>query len=254
MRDFTLKMYTSLLNTLLSEEYDIQDVNKGLQSMKRNDNSHICIIRHDVDRKISNSISVANIEAELEISTTYYFRKIGNSFDYDSIDIIRSYGHEVGYHYETLDKAKGDLDKAIELFEQELTELRTRYDIDTICMHGSPLYKWKNSDIWNFSSYTDYGIESEALLSFSNLDIYYLSDTGRSWDSRKKVKDKLESDNDPLIVIKTIELINTIHSGLNYPLYINTHPQRWVDSISQWIIEYGSQNVKNIGKSLLRSR
>ena len=47
--------------------------------------------------------------------------------------------NEVGYHYEVLSKAKGDYEKAVELFEQELKEFRKIVDVKTICMHGSLL-------------------------------------------------------------------------------------------------------------------
>ena len=38
-------------------------------------------------------------------------------------------GHEVGYHYEVLSKAKGDYEKAIQMFEQELNEFRKKVDV-----------------------------------------------------------------------------------------------------------------------------
>ena len=37
--------------------------------------------------------------------------------------------NEVGYHYEVLSKARGDYEKAIELFENELIEFRKICDV-----------------------------------------------------------------------------------------------------------------------------
>ena len=37
---------------------------------------------------------------------------------------IHDLGHEIGYHYEVLSKANGDYEKAMKLFEQELSEFR----------------------------------------------------------------------------------------------------------------------------------
>ena len=56
---------------------------------------------------------------------------------------IHDLGHEVGYHYEVLSKANGDYEKAVELFEQELSEFRKIIDVKTICILYSflhPLY------------------------------------------------------------------------------------------------------------------
>ena len=52
---------------------------------------------------------------------------------------IPDLGHEVGYHYEVLSKANGNYERAIKLFEQELSKFRKIVDVKTICMHGSPL-------------------------------------------------------------------------------------------------------------------
>ena len=42
---------------------------------------------------------------------------------------IEKKGHEVGYHYEVLDKAKGNYGKAMKIFEAELGEFRKICDV-----------------------------------------------------------------------------------------------------------------------------
>lgn len=59
------------------------------------------------------------------------------------------------------DFAKGDPHQAIKLFEEHLSQLREVADVKTICMHGSPLSKFDNRDIWKHYNYRDYGIIAE---------------------------------------------------------------------------------------------
>ncbi|WP_269849870.1 hypothetical protein [Methanosarcina horonobensis] len=66
------------------------------------------LLRHDVDRMPGRALATAQIEHELGIKATYYFRTSENVFKPDIIRQIRDMGHEIGYHYETLSEAKGD--------------------------------------------------------------------------------------------------------------------------------------------------
>ena len=38
------------------------------------------------------------------------------------------------------------------------------------------------------------------------------------------------------------------------PVMINTHPQRWTDNKTEWILEYITQNVKNLIKKIIVNR
>ncbi|MBL6729986.1 MAG: hypothetical protein ISP74_03675 [Bacteroidia bacterium] len=49
---------------------------------------------------------------------------VPQSFDEGVIREIASMGHEIGYHYEDMDFAKGDVDKAYELAKKHLAQLR----------------------------------------------------------------------------------------------------------------------------------
>ncbi len=94
------------------------------------------IMRHDIDRKPMSALLTARVERELGIRATYYFRMNSNVFRPDIMREIEGMGHEVGYHYEVLGKAKGDHRKAIALFGSELREFRKVCDVRTICIHG----------------------------------------------------------------------------------------------------------------------
>ena len=87
-------------------------------------------------------------------SYNYYFRFKKGVYDPEIMTGIFNLGHEIGYHYEVLSETKGDSDKAIKLFEKQLSEFRQIIPVNTICMHGSPMYKWNELDLWNFHDFS----------------------------------------------------------------------------------------------------
>jgi hypothetical protein len=106
-------------------------------------------------------------------------------------------GHEIGFHYEVMDKANGNPEKAIEIFKRELEDLRiiTRgvTEIRTVCMHGNPLKPWSNRDLWKKYDFRDFGIEGEPYFSIDYSKVFYLTDTGRTWaDLKIRVKDTID--------------------------------------------------------------
>lgn len=240
--DFTLNKYEQLCVAIkkTSKSYTVKDFllkksNKGV------------ILRHDVDRRLGNSLRIAEIEKRHGLKSTYYFR-YPRTFDKKIIDKIQSLGHEIGYHYETLDKAKGDYKKAIKIFKKELSKFD---DIKTIAMHGNPLKKWSNRDLWKKYDFKKFGLVGEAYLSFNAKRISYFTDTGGAWNNRRfNIKDHF---NTAMIRINgTDDLIKKIKSKKLNVVYISTHPERWSGSFIEWFVVLIWQSVKNVVKRFLR--
>ena len=70
------------------------------------------ILRHDVDLLPQNSLRFAQIQHELGIKGTYFFRIVPQSFHSQIIGQIANLGHEIGYHYEDVDLAYKFLKKS----------------------------------------------------------------------------------------------------------------------------------------------
>jgi len=216
----------------------------------KNQPKDVAIFRHDVDKKPENALAMAELEKSLGISSTYYFRTIPDSFDLKVILRILEMGHEIGYHYEVLDTAEGNYDKAISLFEDNLRLFPC--EISTICMHGNPLTSWDNRDIWSKYDFRKFGIAGEAYLSLDFSKIAYFSDTGRAWHDRYSIKDIAKGVPAGTTVINhTPDLIRHI-PDLTRPACIVTHPQRWNDDIIPWMAELTGQMARNIGKTGIR--
>ena len=207
------------------------------------------IIRHDIDRRAGNARNTARIEQESGIRATYYFRMNNSVFRPELIKEIEGMGHEVGYHYEVLGKSKGDKRKAIGLFGKELSEFRTICDVKTICMHGNPLSKYDDRELWKAYDFRDFGVLGEAYLS-AGKDVDYFSDTGRCWNSKNNMRDLMPGRGVQSLASKTDDMIGLINSKRINKLYILTHPERWGNGMN-WGFNYMMDFTLNTGKKML---
>jgi len=251
--DFTIEKYEELCKSLLKNHYSILTVENFFAHYNAGQylSRKIAIMRHDVDRNPKNALLMAKKENSLGIHATYYFR-YPYTFKPDLIHRISELGHEIGYHYEVLSKLNGDLTKSKLLFETELKAMREICVVNTICMHGSPMSKYDNRELWKHYNFQDYGIKGEAYLSMENMAIRYLTDTGRSWNGQRSIRDILAGTLPSLPIESTDQLINWINTSTERSLYITVHPERWAPNTGEWIMSYSQDLMMNAGKNMLR--
>jgi len=257
MRDFTLLVYTSFIESLKGAGYGFQTFQQFLEKPLEK----CVILRHDVDKLPMNSLKTAQIEKELGIWGSYYFRIVRESNNPKIIKEIADLGHEIGYHYEDLALVNGNVEKAIESFSENLNHFRNFYPVSTICMHGSPLSKYDNRDIWKTYNYHSFGIIGEPYFDVDFSKVFYLTDTGRRWNGEKvSIRDKvqptnknnLQQPNTNYSFRHTKDIIKAIEEERFPNLVMFTiHPQRWNDGMVLWTKELISQNIKNIVKGLI---
>jgi len=243
-KDYSLDMYEEICKAL-----KVHNVVTVEQYISKGTNNPIIILRHDVDREHMNALAMAELEHSYGINSTYYFRYPPNS---KIIYAINKLGHEIGYHYEVLDKAKGDYEKALNIFEQELADFRKYSSVKTICMHGNPLTNWDGRDLWKYHDYKKFDLLGEAYLSCTDIPIY-LTDTGRNWKGQNNVKDKFGTENRNPGLKKTAELIDYLNKNLQESLYINCHPERWSPGFWAWHRALVRDNFYNFCKRVLRN-
>jgi hypothetical protein len=253
--DFTINTYRSLLKALLERNYQFQTFKDFLIKPKKK----VIILRHDVDTSKENSLQFAEIQNELGIVGTYYFRTVPDSYDQGVINQITELGHEIGYHYETMDSCNGDVDKAYNEFCLNLEMFRKLYPVTTVCMHGSPRSKFDNKDIFRKYDYKSLDIIGEPYYDIDFDEVFYLTDTGRRWDGwRYSIRDKIPQQqkwiNEGLIYHSTQDIVNAIENE-NFPeqVMFTFHPQRWHERPIPWIEELVLQNSKNFVKYFIVS-
>lgn len=194
--DFTHENYATILDLLIKRGFIFSPLrgyfSQGFHAQR------LALLRHDVDYNAKRALAFALIEAERGVKATYYFRAphFRRSFNAEIMKEIESLGHEVGYHYETLDFCKGDFDAAVQLFNLEVEEFRKHgFNISTICPHGNPRIRKRNyktnGDILSYdtSLLLRNGLLGDAYESVDFDDLIYISDVGVRFKSIGNAKD-----------------------------------------------------------------
>lgn len=255
MKDFTLSACKKYLQAIKSSFPNILRFDKFFLSDPKPDS--FCLIRHDVDRRPKKALQIAELENELGIQATYYFRGKSHVFKPEIIKEISSLGHEIGYHYESLSDTNGDISLALIDFENNLKRFREIVLIKTICMHGRPLKPFDNLDIWRDPEnhrllLNKYGILGEAYLDIDFEDIAYISDTGRNWSSTESnILDKVESSL-KLDFESGDELYDYLESNPNPRMVFQLHPERWADNIMNYLVSFCFDAMVNTGKFMIK--
>jgi hypothetical protein len=258
MIDFTLHIYSRLLEVLMRQGYSFFTFHEYACGLARGDKW--AVLRHDVDDRPENSLRMARLQAEKGVRGTYYFRIVKQSFDATIMQEIAKLGHEIGFHYETMDSQNGNVEKAYGEFSEQLKLFREVVPVTTISMHGSPLSPYDNRKIWKYYNYRSLGIVGEPYFDLDFNQVFYITDTGRRWDGHRfNVRDKAIKEN-PITNADFLErcyrstkdIIKAIDNN-EFPnrAMLNIHPQRWNNEWRLWIGELVLQNVKNLAKMLI---
>ena len=250
--DFTLSKYEQLLKTIIAANLPVYTVKQWITEQP----SRGILLRHDVDRLPGNALAMAALENRFNIRATYYFRIAQIPAKKYIIRKIARAGHEIGYHYEELAHAHGNYSRALALFEKNIAAIRRIADVSTIAMHGSPLSRYNNADIWKESDFARYGICGDAMLSIDYTNMYYFSDAGRTWERYKNnIRDYTHSSKKPSALIATTDdLIDCIHKNPHHRFALTVHPERWNDALIMWALyrafDYAANSIKAIIKSI----
>lgn len=254
--DFTLEIYRELLSALSKKGYQFMTFEQYCQ-LKASLPKKFVILRHDVDLKAINSLQTAQVEHELGVKASYYFRVVPQSNQPEIIRAIAALGHEIGYHYEDMAVADGNVEKAIAHFQEQLAYFRQYYPVRTICMHGAPTSKWDGRDLWKYCDYLAQGIIGEPYFDVDFSEVFYLTDTGRCWDGYKvSVRDKIPMYQDQwteqgLVYHHTDDVLCAVEQSTLPPcIMMTTHPQRWTNKPIEWTRELILQTIKNWVKRL----
>ena len=250
MRDFTLKSYKSLLLALQRAGYQFQTFE---EFMEHPSEGKVVVMRHDVDELAWNALKMAKVEYGLGIRSTYFFRIVRQSNVTEVIEKIVAMGHELGYHYEDLTMADGDIGKALDSFKKNLAYFRQYYPVKSICMHGSSASHYDNRQLWNEHRLSDFSLTGEPYLTVDFGQVYYLSDTGYAWDGFKyAIRDVVDNGFD-LRFHSTRQIVECIEKG-GFPEknMILAHTL-WADNFFQWLGLHLREFLRNRVKLLSRN-
>ncbi len=250
MADFTLQTYRDLCRALVEAGYRSYTFGEYYQSITAGEGARL-FLRHDVDFRIPTALDLAEIEVEHGLKATYFFRLVDSAFNPDVIKRIADLGMEVGYHYEALDRAKGDYERAIEIVKEDLRKLREFGPVKSMAMHGNPLTPYDNRDLWKQYDYREFGIEVAAYFSLDYSKIRYFTDTGRNWDETRGNLYDTVSHSAGVKLTNTKSLIKHLREEVA-DTCILTHPNRWSSNPLYWSWNLAYDTLGNIVKGVLK--
>ncbi|MGX1786698.1 hypothetical protein ACWIGM_08175 [Bosea sp. NPDC055332] len=251
-RDFTLKAYVGIVDAALAAGYRPMRVGDWLDGARPGE--PVIILRHDVDRRPENALAMAHEEAARGAPATYYFRTVGSAFNPAIIREIAAMGHEIGYHYEDFHVAKYDPDKAHALYLRNLAALREITPVRSIAMHGSPLAKHNNMELWKHRSFVESGVK-DCILSADWSQFLFFTDTGRSFDARlTNLRDTIGGKRAPGVASSAAV---GEHLQTHRPPFVqlSVHPERWSDKFWAWSRQLATDTAANgvkLGLRILR--
>jgi hypothetical protein len=248
--DFTTYKYRSFLEHLIDINFPIYTISDWIEKQPKNG----IILRHDVDRNTNQAIKIATIASECNVKGTFNFRVLRNKVDEKAITIISKLGHEIGYHYEDLSIAKGNIKLAIKLFDNNLQLLRKFSDVKTATMHGRPLSKFDNRQIWETTNVFQFDLIGEAYVSIDYSNLYYLTDTGRTWSETKaNLRDSaMNSLHLPKNIKSTEDIKNFINTDQQASIAIVFHPERWSSNYFHLFLQQSIDFISSTIKKILR--
>ncbi len=171
---YRLKVYADFLDRLNDDKYSVKVLSDYFVQKTIDPDKINVFIRHDVDLFLRRFSKLINIEKEKGIKSSIMIRLHSEKYSFEkAIPLIKQLsteGYEIGYHYEVLAQTKGNKEKAIQLFAEELAELREIVPITVVAAHGD---KYKNREIRplinqkELNIYSAYDIKSDMYLSDS---------------------------------------------------------------------------------------
>jgi hypothetical protein len=153
---FTFKQYKELLERLLREGYSFE---KFSNTVPKN----TVLLRHDIDWSPRKAVRFAQIEADLGITSTYFFLvsspfyNVLNQQERQQISQIQDLGHNIGLHFSThqyfdseptgKDGQAPPDDELVAAVDQErkILELVINQPIDIVSFHNPPEWTFQKS-------------------------------------------------------------------------------------------------------------
>jgi hypothetical protein len=251
-RDFTLEKYDALCRAVAASGRPCLPIVEYLETPAERRPPRFVLLRHDVEVDPPHAVHMAEIEARHSLRATYLFRTPGVFRHLALLPRLRELGHDVGYHYETLARTRGDVAGALERFAEDLRRLREHVPVQVASMHGSPLSRWDNRAIWERARPADFGLAGEVYRDIDYAEVAYYSDTGRTWHpTRHNLRDHV-GHVPPDVVDTTDGLIALVASARAPRLCLLAHPDRWSASGPAWALRAVRDGVENAIKDVVR--
>jgi hypothetical protein len=228
--------YEDLLRRALDHGYAIVPLEQWLADDRLGD--RVLVLRHDVDQCPRSALKMLEIERELGLRATWYFR--WRTARPRVIAAVRAAGGGIGLHYETLSRAvmaerdAGRHADPVELAPAARRQLKRELLAFTVlfgpvrsaCAHGDTrVPDVNNAALLRDVQLSEYGIEYDANASMRSHDLaVWLTDRSRAEGSWRDG-------------LNATEIIDALAS----PILMLTHPNNWVSGPGLWFDRLGAR-------------
>ncbi len=221
--------YRTLLRIALEQGYSVLSLEAWLAEPELAAGEPQLVLRHDVDQHPASALRMARIEGELGLLSTWYFR--WRTARAAVVQEIRSQGHAVGLHYETLPRellrrglgpsgADELIPEARELLRRELAGFAELFGpVRSACPHGDTRMPGVHNGVLLLDrDWSDYGLrwDANAAMSSRPLDVW-LTDRSAPEGSWKEGLDPID-----LLIDR------------RSPILAVVHPNNWVSGPALW--------------------
>lgn len=208
---------------------------------------HYLILKHDVETAVDRAYQMAQIEHNCGLRATYYVQAylLENEKNVHLLQEMQVMGHEITYHYDVLDAAKGDFVEAQRIFEQNRKRFtECGFAIETLCQHGNPIVERigysSNRDFFRSpETQRRYPQLADIMVDFAEkakTEFLYFSDAGRSV---KLIKDPMHNDLTP--GVQDDVCVKNLNGVLPYlkenNCIVSTHPHRYTTSAMSFVVK-----------------
>jgi hypothetical protein len=221
--------YGHLLKAALGAGYQAVTLEDFLDGLVRPSDGPVLILRHDVDQCAGAALRLSDVELELGLRSTWYFR--WRTARPAVIDELRRRGGEIGLHYETLSRealngGDGKLEPQAQLragrerLREEVATFAALFGpIRSVAAHGDTrVPEVRNAELLRDEEWSDYGIDYDANDAMRRHPLAaWLTD-------RSSAEGGWSGDADPFSLLRR---------GAT-PILCLTHPNNWVSGPALW--------------------
>jgi hypothetical protein len=221
--------YRRLLKAALSAGYEVVPLERFLDGELAGSERPILILRHDVDQHPAAAVEMSDIELELGVTSTWYFR--WRTADPTVIAELRRRGGEIGLHYETLTREvlrdpppdaelEARIAAARERLRDEIVEFKRLFGpVRSVSAHGDTRVPGvDNTDLLRDQDWSGYGIAYDANRVMRRHPL-------AAWLTDRSAAEGGWGDGvDPFALLRDRQT----------PILLLTHSNNWVSGLSLW--------------------
>jgi len=215
-----------LLKAALGVGYQVVTLEDFLDGAVRPAEGPVLILRHDVDQCAGAALRMSDVELELGLRSTWYFR--WRTARPPVIEELRRRGGEIGLHYETLSRealngagAAGlGLEAARERLREEIATFAALFGpVRSVAAHGDTRVPGvRNGSLLRDEEWSEYGVDYDANDAMRRHPLAaWLTD-------RSSAEGGWSGDRDPFALLR---------DGAT-PVLCLTHPNNWVSGPELW--------------------